>query len=408
MKILNKIIFVFVCLFLFIPTSKALEQVNLYFFYGDGCPHCAAEEVVLERLEAKYDNLKVYRYETWYSLKNAQLLADVGELLDVTVSGIPFTVIGDEVIKGYSDGLGMDTQIEDLIIKYSNKEHNDCTGALLGKTDEKDNKYGTCTFGDNKEKEEEEVEKSSNIKVPIFGTIDAKTFSIPLISIVIGLIDGFNPCSMWVLLFLISILLGMKDKKRMWILGLTFILTSAIIYFAFMAAWLNVTIFVGSLQWFRLLISAVAIIGGIINIRTAIKNKDGGCDIVEEKKRTKIFDKVRKFTKQKSFILAVIGIIILAITVNIVELFCSAGLPVVYSQILAINELSKPAYLGYILLYVFFFMLDDIIIYTIAMKTMKLKGISTKYGVLSHTIGGIIMIIIGLLLILKPGWLMFG
>ncbi|MFA7688908.1 MAG: hypothetical protein WCX96_02330, partial [Bacilli bacterium] len=199
----------------------------------------------------------------------------------------------------------------------------------------------------------------------------------------------------------------MKNKKRMWTLGLTFIITSALVYSLFMIAWLNVALFVGSLLWIRLLIAGVALTGGFINLKSGLK-KETGCKVVDDKKRERIFSRIKKFTGEKKFLLAMGGIILLAISVNLIELLCSAGLPVIFTQILALNELSSIQYYLYILLYMIFFMIDDILVFFLAMTTLKLTGISTKYGKASHIIGGILMIIIGLLLIFNPGLLMFN
>ena len=215
---------------------------------------------------------------------------------------------------------------------------------------------------------------------------------------------------MWVLLFLITMLINMKDKKKMWILGLTFLVTSALIYLLFMAAWLKVAISFTSTKIIRLLIALVALIGGSINLRSYInsKKKDDGCEVVDDKKRKKIITKIKTIVKEKNFILALIGIITLAISVNLVELACSAGLPLIFTQILALNNLSKIKYAIYMLLYILFFLIDDIVIFVIAMCTLNIKGISSKYGKYSHLIGGIIMILIGILMIFKPEWLMFN
>ena len=126
------------------------------------------------------------------------------------------------------------------------------------------------------------------------------------------------------------------------------------------------------------------------------------------KKRKKIFYKIKKFTHEKSFFIALLGVIALAVSVNLIELACSAGLPVIFTQILAMNNLSGFEYWVYILIYIFFFMIDDLVVFTIAVKTMELSGISTKYSKYSHLIGGILMLLIGLLLIVKPEWLMFN
>ena len=81
----------------------------------------------------------------------------------------------------------------------------------------------------------------------------------------------------------------------------------------------------------------------------------------------------------------------LAISVNVIELACSAGLPLIFTQILAMNKVRRIAKLIYLLLYILFFMIDDIIVFAIAMFTFKVTGISTKYTKYSHLIGGIII-----------------
>lgn len=223
-----------------------------------------------------------------------------------------------------------------------------------------------------------------------------------------GALDGFNPCAMWTLLFLISLLLGMKDKKRMWILGATFIVASASVYFMFMAAWLNLILFLGLVIWVRIIIGLIAMIGGGYSLKEFIFNKNSGCKITGNEKRQKVFDKMRLAIQQNSLWLALGGIILLAFAVNLVELICSAGLPAVYTQILALNQMNNWQYYLYILLYILFFMIDDLLLFFVAMFTLQMTGITTKYARFSRLIGGLIMLAIGLMLIFKPGWLMFG
>ena len=141
--------------------------------------------------------------------------------------------------------------------------------------------------------------------------------------------------------------------------------------------------------------------------RTLFK-KDNGCEVVDNKNRKRIIKSIQKIIKEKSFILAILGIVLLAASVNIIELLCSLGLPVMFTQILAINEVGKVGQILYSILYVLFFMIDDIIIFVIAMKTLEIKAISNKYGKYSHLIGGLIMIIIGVLMVYRPEWLMFN
>lgn len=249
-----------------------------------------------------------------------------------------------------------------------------------------------------------------NFTVPVLGEINSKTVSLPIFSAVIGAVDGFNPCAMWILIFLITMLFGMKDRKKMWILGITFIATSGLVYLLFMLSWLNLAIFLTKVRLLRLLISIFAIIFGMVNIYKYIKetNQEVGCDVTNEKHKGKIIKWIKKITNEKKFIIAVLGIMVLAILVNILELLCSLGLPVVFTQVLALNDLNTVQYGFYLGLYILFFLLDDILIFAIAMKTLTIKGISNKYTKYSHLIGGIIMLAIGLLMVLKPEWLMFN
>lgn len=249
-----------------------------------------------------------------------------------------------------------------------------------------------------------------NFKVPILGEFNAKTVSLPLLSMIMGAVDGFNPCAMWILIFLITMLFNMKDRRKMWILGLTFITTSGLIYLLFMMSWLNLATFLTKIPYIRLLISIFSVIFGMINIYRYLNalDKDVGCDITNQKQRNKIMERIKKIITEKKFILSLLGIIILAVSVNILELLCSLGLPVIFTQVLAINNLTTFQYAIYIFIYILFFLIDDILIFFIAMKTLNIKGISNKYTKYSHLIGGIIMLILGLLMALKPEWLMFN
>ena len=203
----------------------------------------------------------------------------------------------------------------------------------------------------------------------------------------------------------------MKDRKKMWFLGLLFILTSGVVYLLFMLTWLNLATFISKIAAIRLLVSIVALVAGFYKLNNYVKEsskKDGGCEVVDNKERKKIMQKIMKITKEKHIIIAALGIMLLAASVNIIEMMCSVGLPLLFTQILSMNSLSTPEYLLYMFVYIFFFLRDDIIIFVISMITLKVTGISTKYAKYSHLIGGIIMIIIGVLLIVKPSLLMFN
>ena len=251
---------------------------------------------------------------------------------------------------------------------------------------------------------------SNNYNIAILGDIDAKTVSLPLFSIVVGFIDGINPCAMWILIFLISMIMPMKDRKKQWIIGLTFIITSGVVYLLFLVSWLNLAVFLTKITLIRTIISIFAIVFGMANIYRYFSslNDEVGCTVTDSNKRQKIMTKIKKITSEEKFAFAILGTIGLAASVNILELLCSLGLPVVFTNVLALNNLNIFEYIIYIFLYILFYLIDDIIIFVIAMKTMHIKGISNKYTKYSHLIGGLIMVILGLLMVLKPEWLMLN
>ncbi len=423
MKKILKFLIVFAILLLLPVSAKANEKViNIHLFYGNGCPHCAAEEEFLSDYLKDRTDVKLYKYEIWYDSHNQELLSKVQKEMGTTnKNGVPFTVIGKKTIVGYADGV-TDEQIKDAINYYLNNDYRDYAGEITGKVKKTEVKEDTIKDESKTEdKKENKMEKADdtkdsdqtdeNVTVPVLGKINAKKVSLPILAVVLGFVDGFNPCAMWILIFLITMLFNMKDRKKMWILGLTFILTSGIVYLMFMLAWLNLATFISKIAFIRLLIAVIALVVGLINVYKyidSLKKKDEGCDVVDKKDRKKIMEKIISITHEKKFIIALLGIMVLAASVNIIELMCSIGIPLLFTQILAMNNLSTFSYMIYMFIYIFFFLIDDIVIFVISMVTLKVTGLSTKYTKYSHLVGGIIMLIIGLLLIIKPELLMFN
>ena len=407
MKYIRRILFLLIIFTLFIPVVSADSKknlVNIYLFYSDTCPHCSAEKKLLNEISEAYDNVRIYKYEV-NTDNNMDILMDIASLYDTEVTGVPFTVIADKIYKGFNYE-SYKAKFLGTIEYYSNKGYEDKIGKYIGNVE-----LPSYEIVEDTDKEYKEyMADYGNHKFSFLGfEINTKDLTLPFVSVLMGLVDGFNPCAMWVLLFLISMLIGMKDKKRMWSLGLAFLFTSALIYLLFMVAWLNVATFLTSVNWVRLCLGLVALIGGCINLYGYFKNrKTEGCTVVDDKKRNKIFSRIRKFTSERNFFLALIGVVILAISVNIVELACSAGLPVMFIEILSINNLTIIEEIIYIGLYMLFFLIDDLVIFFVAMTTMQLTGISTKYGKISKIIGGILLLLIGFLLMFKPEWIMFN
>ncbi|MFZ5438084.1 MAG: glutaredoxin family protein [Patescibacteria group bacterium] len=390
--------------------QQPAAKITLYLFYGEGCPHCAKEKEFLEReVIKKFPNLEIKQYEIYKNQNNSQLMYQTSLLLQADVGGVPFTVIGDQYVVGYAEGI-TDRKIIDILTAYQTdaSEYYDLVDQakviLLEQVKspqpsvEKPPKIEATATTLNVEK----------IKLPILGEINPQTFSLPIITILLAAVDGFNPCAMWTLLFLISLLLGMEDRKKMLILGGAFIFASATVYFLFLAAWLNLFLFLGVVSWVKLLVGLIALGAGGYYLYDFMVNKDGACQVTGGKEKSNFFNKLKQVISNRSLLMAVLGIMVLAVSVNLIELVCSAGLPAIYTQILSLSGLSPIQYYFYLLLYILIFMLDDLLIFFLAMTTLRVTGIQGKYARFSHLIGGVLMLIIGLLLLFKPEWLMFG
>lgn len=375
--------------------AQTKNKVNIHFFWSKGCPHCRREMVFLESLKEKYPQIEIKDYETSSSREAARLLLAVGKELSANVSYIPFTVIGRNYVVGFYNDETTGKEIEEKV-KCALK--NGCEDLVRSFTGQEPSKS--------------EMQKGrvipESLKVPIFGKIEIKNLSLPVLTFIIAFLDGFNPCAMWVLLFLISLLLGMKNRVKMYILGSVFIISSGFVYFLFLSAWLNLFLFLGFVLWVRIVIGIVALSAGGYNLHDYFTNREGVCKVTGSEKRQKVFEKLKEITQKKQFILALAGIILLAFAVNLIELVCSAGLPAIYTQVLSLAKLPNWQYYLYLLFYIIIFMLDDLVIFIIAMTTLHAVGIDSKYSRFSHLAGGIIMVIIGILMLFKPEFLMFG
>ncbi len=356
------------------------DKLDIYLFYGKTCPHCHDELKFLDQINDKYkDKLSIHKYEVWNDVNNEALYARVRDYFKVSGKGVPFTVIGDDYFYGYSESIG-------LRIEKSIREK----------------------LGYKEEREETSVVEKNIYKLPLIGEVDASKASLVTVAVVLGFVDGFNPCALWVLLFIINMLIGMKNKKKMFVLGYSFLLASAIVYFLAMLG-INFVLSFAMLFKIRATIGLIAVILGIYSIYKYIETRnDSGCEVVNDKKRMNLSRQIKKIKNSSTFIGSLLGIIALAIGVNLIELTCSLGFPTIFSEILAINKVVGLERIVYLLIYVFMYMLDDLIIFTIAVLTYEVTAGSTKYGKIMKLVGGIIMIIMGLLLVFKPEWIMLN
>jgi hypothetical protein len=388
--------------------APAPARADLYLFWAEGCPHCTDEIAFLERLGTEEPRLRVHYLEVTRDLAAQEAFIAVAERIALKEAAVPLTVVGGFVMVGYGGDATSGAELRRRIGECLAQGCQDTVAPLLradadsGARPAPPAPAGVPPAGG--------VERviPPTIKLPLLGEIPTADLSLPMLTVMLGALDGFNPCAMWVLVFLIGLLVGMQDRLRMWALGTAFIAGSALVYFLFMAAWLNFLLFVGTVVWVRAAVGLVALGGGFYYLREYWRNPDAVCKVTAPEGRRRVLARLRGLAAERRFWVALAGILALAFAVNLVELLCSAGIPVVYTQVLALSELPAWQYYAYLVLYILVFMLDDLFVFVVAMRTLQLAGLTTRYVRFSHLAGGIVLLAIGALLLLRPELLMFG
>lgn len=356
------------------PPVSAEEFIpGLEVFVRAGCPHCEAAKVFLGDLRRERPGLRIAIYDIAEDSAARQRLASLIADRGMTGIGVPTFLIGTELIVGF--------------------QSSDTTGAEIR------------ARLDQRTQVDAVLPAAGGIKTAWFGELRARDLGLPLFTIAIGLLDGFNPCAMWVLLFLLSLLVNLQDRRKMALIAGTFVLVSGVIYFAFMAAWLNVFLLIGLSRGIQIVLGGVALFVGAVNVKDFFALHRGISLSIPESAKPGFYARVRGILQAEHLAGAMVGIVILAGLVNMIELLCTAGFPALYTQILTMQQLPSWEYYGYLGLYNLAYILDDSLMVTIAVITLSRRKLSYDAGRWLKLLGGMVMVSLGILLILKPDWL---
>lgn len=383
------------------------KMPRVYLFYSKSCPHCVEEIKFLTKLKTEMLGLEVATFEISEDKLDQAVLNAVAGAFSLPVGGIPLTIIGQDMVTGFDNEKSMGETIKAAIQK--NIGVADLLEPIIMKASPNFlEKNLIKTVKPQKIDQPQIIQTGAEtMRLPIFGEINIGKLSLPILTVVLGLADGFNPCAMWILVFLITLLLGQSWKRRL-ILGGVFIFISGLVYFLFMAAWLNFFLFIGLNFWIRLVVAGLAIIMGFLQLKTFFKKPNAGCAVANAEQKRSIVQKVKEVVQRKNLWLAFAGVAIVAAGVNLLEMLCSLGLPAIYTNVLSASDLPTWKYYAYLVGYIFFYILDDIVVFVLAMATLKITGVENKYKRFISLVGGVIILLIGVLLLLKPGWLMFS
>lgn len=386
------------------------KKVKIEYFGRKDCKNCANLEKFLKELSTKRDDFEYVEHKIDESKEEKAFFDETASKLKL-VKGTPIIYIDGHIIQGFNTADTTGKEIENLIDsgKTKNKILTLKEYVESGQTGNVSSNGAVCT-GDTVCEVPGLTKGAENqvlVNIPIINkTVDLTNYSLLTMSIILGTIDGFNPCAMWVLVLFLTALIAVGNKVKMFRVAGLFILAEAVMYFFILNAWIYAWDFVGLDKWVTPLVGIVGIIGGIFFIRNYLKKGDTlECEVTDFEQRAKISKKIKDIANKPFTLLTALAIIGLALSVNVIEFACSVGIPQTYTKILQINEVPFWTRQFYTFIYIIGYMIDDIIVFGFALMSVNKLQLTTKYSKWVNLFGGILMIILGLIMLIKPSLL---
>jgi glutaredoxin len=340
----------------------------LVVFVRDGCPYCAEAKLFLDGVARERPSLRVVYRWVDRDPAAAEDLARIFRDANMWPPGVPTFVAGSRAVVGFESAERTGPEVLALVGGASPTPRTD-------------------------------------VETQLFGTLSASRLGLPLFTIALGLLDGFNPCAMWVLLFLLSLLVRLQDRTRMAIIAGTFVLVSGLVYYAFMAAWLNVFLAVGLTATVRWILGGVAVTIGVFNVKDFFAFGRGPSFSIPASARPGLYARVRAVLDADALTASLVAVAALAAAVNLIELLCTAGLPALYTAVLTQHALEPAAYYAYLGLYILGYVFDDSVMVAIAVFALSRRKLTEQAGRWLKLLSGAVMLLLGIVLIARPEWL---
>ncbi|NOQ65386.1 MAG: hypothetical protein GQ582_12820 [Methyloprofundus sp.] len=351
--------------------SSEQQAVELNFFWSHSCPHCLEAKPFIESLPQKYTWLQLNSYDLIDSPDNITRYTEMAEKLGRTANSVPGFIFCEQIIIGFQSIETTGKSIEKQLLA--------CHKNTLVVS-----------------------EKPEPFVVPVLGEVNYQDFSLPAFTLIIAALDAFNPCAFFVLFFLLSLIVHTRSRVRIAIIGGVFVIFSGLMYFLFMAAWLNVFLLTKQLSYITAIAGLIALIVGLINFKDYFFFKQGISLSIPESAKPTLFKRMRAITQQGKWPAMIAATVVLAIAANSYELLCTAGLPMVYTRVLTLNALSSSEYYAYLALYNLVYIVPLLIIVGFFTYTLGSKKISEQEGRLLKLMSGCMMLGLGGILLFAP------
>jgi hypothetical protein len=372
--------------------SNAQPVIHLYFFWSKKCPHCLKARPDIVDIDREFPWLKLYSLELLDHPENVQRFINMAAIFSSETRSVPTFMFCGNMLSGYDD--------------------RETTGRLLKSHLQACYQFAAENSPDNATAYMPDQNESPSLDIPFLGTVSSEDYSLPALTVFIAGMDAFNPCAFFVLLFLLSMMVHTRSRARMALIGGIFVFFSGAIYFLFMAAWLNLFIYLGELRLITLIAGCLAIIIALVNIKDYLSYKTGRFKkgwfdkdlslTMPDDKKPKLFDRIRQLLRLDSLPTVIIATIILSIVANSYELLCTAGFPMVYTRILTLNSLSTQSYYLYLFLYNLIYILPLLAIVVLFTVKLGSRKLSEREGMILKLLSGVMMLMLGLLLVISP------
>lgn len=344
------------------------QDATLHVYVRAGCPHCADAKQFLATLAQQRPDLQiVFRPVDTDAAARAELL-DLSRANGIWPPGVPTFVMNGRVMVGF----GVPEESGPALLAFI----------------------------------DEGQPQAEKISLPFIGELDVARIGLPLFTLALGLLDGFNPCATWVLLFLLSFLVHLRDRLRIALVAGTFVLVSGLVYYAFMAAWLNVFLVAGMSDPLRWGLAVLALVIGAVNVKDFIAFGKGLSLSIPAAAKPGLYARMRGVLHAEALSASLLAVAMLAVVVNFVELLCTAGLPAIYTAVLTQQQVGTGNYYAYLGLYILAYMADDALMVTLAVIALGSKKLTENTGRWLKLLSGSVMLLLGLVMLLRPGWLL--
>lgn len=352
--------------------AAAGEPVTLYFFWGEGCSHCARAKPFLAELARRHPELRVRDYEVLQHRENLDLLLTMSRRLGEEATGVPTFILAGRMYSGFSPETAR--QLEARV--------------------------ATLTAPQPPPPCPEEA-----LAIPFFGRVESTSLSLPAFTVVVAGLDSFNPCAFFVLFFLLSLLTHVHSRGRMLLLGGVFVFFSGLIYFLFMAAWLNLFILVGSLPAITVGAGLLAILIALLNIKDFFFFEQGVSLVIPEGAKPRLFERMRQIVRAGALPAMIASTVVLAVAANTYELLCTAGFPMVFTRVLTLHRLPASGYYLYLAFYNLVYVVPLAVIVGLFVVTLGSHKLSEWQGRQLKLVSGSMMLCLGVVLLIRPALL---